>query len=106
MLPDSPLEPPAGPSPSPNRGLRKIPLKAFALGLLWAGISATGPSAFLALDSLSTGQPVNWHQCGRVSLGCAGMGAVAYYRKYRALLQLPPGFEGALPVESSEELSV
>jgi hypothetical protein len=67
--------------------------KLFMLGAVWAAISSIGPAAVVIWDSLTNyTDPVDWMQVGRVALVCAGGGVVAFYRKHKALLEIPPGF--------------
>lgn len=58
-------------------------------------IGGLGLAAALVLDSLINyseyTEPIAWDQVYRMAVGGAVAAGLAYWRKYKALLQLPPG---------------
>ncbi len=82
--------------PGPGRISGRIPLKVFLLGLLWAGLSGIAPVAVAIQDDVAKNVPTDWSKVRRMSLVGAGVGVAGFYRKHRALLKLPPGFEEVL----------
>jgi hypothetical protein len=88
-----------------SEALKKIPLRVFLLGLLWAAISACAPVGLLIWDwTANWDDPLDWAMIGRQALLTGGMGAYGFYRKHVALLQLPPEIEAAkgLAAQSAE----
>lgn len=74
-----------------------IPFRVFALGMLWAIVSAMAPVGVLLWRWISLWQdPPDWRIIGPVAITCAATGAIGFWRKYKALLQLPPTFQLAL----------
>jgi hypothetical protein len=79
----------------------KIPLHVFALGMAWAIISAMAPLGILIYDWVTRwSDPPDPTMLIHVGLVCAAGGAIAYWRKYKALLQLPPELELARQLAS------
>ena len=76
--------------------MAKIPLKLFLLGLLWAALSGCAPAFVLIQDDIAHNDITDWAKVRRVSALSAGAGALGFWRKNRALLQIPPGLEGVL----------
>jgi hypothetical protein len=84
--------------------IAKIPLKVFLLGILWAAISACAPVGLLIWDwTANWDDPLDLSMIGRQALLTGGMGAYAFYRKHRALLQLPPEIEAAAKLAKQKE---
>ena len=80
----------------------QVPLKVWLLGLLWAIISAMPPVGVLLIDWLQRWNdppdPVMiWHLAATCAIG----GAVAYWRKHKALLKLPPSVQAAWDLQAS-----
>lgn len=71
-------------------------LRTFAIGILWAALAALAPVATIILDDLHTGKRTDWDQARRVSVFNAAGGVVAYWRKHKALLKLPPDLAAAI----------
>ena len=74
-----------------DQPITSISPRVFLLGMLWFILSSMGPLAVLIYDWTNRWadppDPVMlWH----VGLTCAIGGAVMYWRKYKALLRLPP----------------
>jgi hypothetical protein len=54
-------------------------------------LAAMGPVAVLLINWTNRwSDPPDWMIVGQVAAACAITGGVAYWRKYRALIQLPP----------------
>jgi hypothetical protein len=69
-----------------------VNIRLFVLGAVWAALSSLAPAALIVWDTLQNyTDPVDWGQVGRVALVAAGGGVIGFYRKHKALLQLPPG---------------
>ena len=87
---------------TPNgQPITAVTLRVFLLGMLWAMFSAMAPLAVLILDWTArwTDPPdptMLWH----IAATCAVGGAVGYWRKYKALLRLPPDLELARELAS------
>lgn len=82
-----------------------IPLRVFILGMLWATLSAMAPAAAMVLYWLQHWQdPVDWHMFAYVAGTGAITGALGFWRKYKALLKLPPDLERAR--ELAQEIKV
>ena len=74
-----------------NNPTPSIPLSVFALGILWAAISAMLPVAVLLWRWVSLWQdPPDWNVVGPVALTCAGTGAWGFWQKFKAQIALPP----------------
>lgn len=85
--------------------IKKVSLKVWLLGLLWAAVAACYPVGILLYDWVHRwDDPPDWTMVWHLAVGCALAGAIAYVRKHRALLQLPPALEEArsLARESAE----
>lgn len=77
-------------SPQPHPEV-SVPMRVFLLGLAWAILAALAPVTVLIVDWVTrwTDPPdptMLWH----LAVTCAVGGAVSFWRKHRALLQLPP----------------
>jgi len=73
-----------------------IPIRVFILGILWATMAAMAPAAAMVIYWLQHWQdPVDWEMFAYVAGTGALTGALGFWRKYKALLQLPPDLEMA-----------
>lgn len=77
-------------------------LRAFGIGLLWAGISAVSPAAVLVFDDYTQNEFTNWKKVQRTSIGMAGFGIIGFWRKHRAELKLPPDIAAAIAASDAE----
>ena len=76
-------------------------MQVFVLGMAWAAISAMAPAAVLVINwTARWADPPDWNMVGQVALTCAVGGIIGYWRKYKALLQLPPSLEMARELAS------
>ncbi len=70
-------------------------LRVFLWGGVWAVFGGLGLAGALVLDSLINYgdyvEPIAWGQVRRMAVGGALAAGLAYWRKYKALLELPPG---------------
>jgi len=74
----------------------KVPVSIFALGLVWAMVLAAIPAGGLLVYWTQTYQDgMDWNALLATAGPSALAGAVAYWRKNKALLELPPGLEMA-----------
>ena len=74
----------------------KVPVSIFALGLVWAMVLAAIPAGGLLVYWTQTYQDgMDWNALLATAGPGALAGAVAYWRKNKALLELPPGLEMA-----------
>ena len=65
-------------------------LRAFAIGLVWAGLAALSPVGISVLDDIQRNEFTDWSKLRRQSVGMAFLGVTGYWRKHKALLELPP----------------
>ena len=71
-------------------------LRAFVLGLIWAGLSALGPAVIAIADDYQHNEFTDWHRLRRQSAAMALLGVSGYWRKHKALLKLPPYLAGTI----------
>jgi hypothetical protein len=76
--------------------LQRIPLKVFLLGLLWTLCYGALPVVVMVWKWVELWQDwPDWRVIGPAVYTSVGLGVFAYWRKYQALLQLPPDIEWA-----------
>jgi hypothetical protein len=63
----------------------------FFLGALWAAISGLGPAVVIVYGALQGGVRIDWNQVMQVALAGASLGVAGFWRKNKALLEMPPG---------------
>jgi hypothetical protein len=81
--------------------LRSIPPKIWILGMVWTMIQWMAPVGVLLINWLTRWQdPPDWVMIGEVAFACAFGGAAAYWREYKALIQLPPSWAQARELAS------
>ncbi len=64
--------------------------RAFAIGLAWAGLAALSPMTIIVMDDIRHNEFTDWSRVRRQSIGMAVIGVTGYWRKHKALLELPP----------------
>lgn len=72
--------------------MNKIPMRVFLFGMIWTALGGLSPAGSLFLLQLSRHR-MDWPAVGWTALPGAFLGAVAFYKKYQAYLQLPPDLE-------------
>ena len=66
-------------------------LRFFALGATWAALLSLLPVAVTLWDMIvNWSNPIDWAQVYRLTASCAGPALVAYWRKHKADLRMPP----------------
>ncbi len=76
--------------------MKPVPLRIFILGLLWAIFAAMLPVGVVLWRWVSLWQdPPDGRILGPLAVTCAASGIVGYWRKNKALFQLPPDLEAA-----------
>lgn len=74
----------------------KIPLKVFLLGMIWTVCLSMAPVGVMLVYWLQHWDDApDWNMFAQVFVTCAIGAVVAYWRKYKALLALPPSLEMA-----------
>ena len=86
--------------------MTKVPFRVFALGMAWAMLAAMAPVGVVLLDWTTrwTDPPdptMLWH----LAATCAVGGAVSFWRKHKALLQLPPDLQAAKDLAAVKDLT-
>ena len=75
-------------------------VKIFLLGAVWAVLASLGPVAILVYDWLKRwDDPIDWGMVIHLAEVTAGTALVMYWRKYKALLQIPPATAANPPQE-------
>jgi hypothetical protein len=77
--------------------------KVFLLGLLWALAHASVPAGWLLFEALRAGKPIQWSIEWHVASVSALMGVAGYWRKYAALVTLPPSLLEAKALQGSAQ---
>lgn len=88
-------------SPQPRPEV-SVPLRVFLLGLAWAILAACAPVAVMLIDWTTrwTDPPdpvMVWHLAATCAIG----GGVSFWRKHKALLELPPLLKKAKELQGS-----
>lgn len=78
-------------------------LRAFILGLVWAGLAAVIPMGLLVVDDMAHNEITNWEQVRRVVGGNALLGLAGYWRKRIALLKIPEEYRLALDLQREDQ---
>jgi len=72
-----------------------IPISVFILGFFWAiGYALVAPGT-LVFGEMLRWKPIDWGAVEQLAVVNGLLGIAAYWRKYAALLKLPPGFQEA-----------
>lgn len=82
----------ASPQPTPQPS---IPLSIFLMGAVWAIGFAMAAPATLVFGDLIRWRPIDWGAAEELAVVNCLLGIASYWRKYAALLKLPPGFQEA-----------
>lgn len=88
-------------SPSPSQS--PVAIEVFLLGLLWAAVVGLTPAATLVADWLIQNQAIHWQTVWHLAAVNALLGVGAFWRKNKALLQLPPKFAEAKALQASAQ---
>ncbi len=82
--------------------MKPVPLKVFLLGMLWAIVYAMAPVGVVIWRWVELWQDKpDMRILGPMAITCAAMGAVGYWRKYSALVRLPPDWAQAREMAQS-----
>lgn len=67
-------------------------LRFFVLGASWAVLLTMGPVGITLWDAVQHyNDPVDWPQIEKLAAASAVPALIAYWRKHKALLEIPPG---------------
>jgi len=90
---------------SPNQ-IQQINWKPWVLGLLWTVSIPLLPVAEIVFEQRFTGsRQINWQLVWHQAVLLGGAALTAYWRKYKALLQLPPILEEAKKLQQGVKVT-
>lgn len=81
--------------------MKKVSLKIWIMGFVWFVGSCMGPFVTFIYDWHSRwDDPLDWTMLWHQFAACGATGAYMYWRKYKALIQLPPDLQMAREMAS------